>query len=276
MSKFTKVGIGLGIFVVFIVVIGIIGSMIEKNDTAIQSSGGSIESTSGNSNSKSTESVDTDKQVPPISSSSSGTATNPASAVTPATQNARACTPGTVCFLSGDYLHYDTYKDGNLNWETRYTYTGTQGSPDDGFATVEKYDRTYDDNVKLVVGGKGSNNATTLVSFNLCCGLQKQEFIGGGYPYIYEVLQQSPVKIERWLQNPTGASPWKGKVKEDSYDYNGFNRSVIVLQDGNIRQVIDKETGIILQLENNQTRTFNFFSVTKLVDTNIINSDSKQ
>lgn len=259
MSKLRKVGIGLGIFIGIILVLGVIGSTVAKDQTS--EIGGNSQSNElqeaisvNTESSESSPSVETTKDVS-------------------STESMRACIPDRVCFVSGDYLLYQTFNNGTLEWETKYTYEGTFDSPE--HVAVHKYDRSYFEGAAMIVGGKTTNNVTSLEDFNLCCGLQSEAYVGAGAGYRYEVIQPSPVKIERWLEHETSTDYWTGRVKPDTYNWNGFDRSVIVIQDGDsIRQVIDKETGILLLLENNQTRYDGWFRTMKLMGTNIIKSDS--
>jgi len=262
LGKLKKIGIGIGIFLGIIIALGIVGSTI-GNDTTNEFDSDSLSNERSTDPSLTIDSMEPSSPVQQIFEE--GVDTQPSQ---------RACIPDRVCFVSGDYLQYSVHQDGELVWEIRYTYAGLFDSPR---VAVEKYSLSHDEKFGMIVGGKITNNVTTLLDFDPCCGLYAEEYVGGSgeYGYGYLIIQPSPVKITKWTEHETSADYWKDKVKDDTYNYGDFERSVIIIQDGSsIKQVIDKETGIILLLENNQTAYYDFYTTIELVDTNIIQSDS--
>lgn len=176
----------------------------------------------------------------------------------------RRCTPNLICFVHGDFIEYDTYQDGSLFWEKTYKYGGTF---DNNRIAVEVHDVNHSGGA-MIVGDKTTNSTDSLLETDERVGIYAEEYVGGSYPHIYYTLMPNPMKVETWTKDSPSADYWKDRVKEDTYNYKGNVRSVIVVQDGNLRKVFDKETGIMLELTNNALS--DSISVTKLTDTNII------
>jgi hypothetical protein len=160
------------------------------------------------------------------------------------------CTPGLVCFREGNFLKYESFLGQVLFYKQTYTY---EGIIDNGKIAVH--------NTGISVSNGNDDPPTiSLIEMNLCCGI----VVDGQY----DVLQPSPVNIDRWLKHETSADYWKNKVSESSYDFNGKIRKIILVNNGDTKEFIDKETGVLLYRTG--TTYGGMRETIKLVDTNII------
>lgn len=169
------------------------------------------------------------------------------------------CLPDKVCFVQGDYLTYHDFFDDKLSIISNYTYSGV----------FDKDKIWVTENFITVQDGKNYPNPDVGHILYPCCGLD----VNGQF----DIIQPSPVKIEKWTRDSPSAEVWKDKVAEGSYDYNGFSRKVIIINIESPSEIIDKETGILLFHQDNYFGSG--INTMKLVDTNIIqssNTDSKQ
>jgi len=112
------------------------------------------------------------------------------------------CIPDEVCFVPGDFLKYDNFLGDELYYKNNYTHGGFF---DENTIAVH-------DTAVSIQNGIESSPETYLIEMNLLGGI----VIGGQY----DILQKSPVNIDRWLKHETSAEYWKDKVVEDSYNYN--------------------------------------------------------
>lgn len=178
------------------------------------------------------------------------------------------CISNQICFVPDDYLNYITYKDAKVNWKESFTFSSFFDSN-----SIDVNDHNEDPSgPSMIVGGKVASSSDSLVHVNLGGAME----IGCGLN-ICEALQPSPVDINRWLNHPTSADYWKGKVHESTTMWNNYNRIVIVINDSDTNQVIDKETGVLLSVQTKgayDTNSHQPVFLTTLSDTNIIKSSN--
>jgi len=184
---------------------------------------------------------------------------------------ARTCKPNLTCFLPDDYLEYQIFADTKLTWKKTYQFGAYY---DQNQIAVEVQDENFDERAKIIEDRKAVSKSSSVINAYLSSGILGEEFVGSSIPYNYYVIQPSPVSIDKWLKHPTSSEYWKGKVTEENFIYNGKTRSVIVVRDGSIKQTIDKETGILLLLENTSQILPNKVT-TKLTATNIIGNSNE-
>lgn len=177
----------------------------------------------------------------------------------------RNCKPELTCFVYGDFLEYSTYEDGKLVWKTTYEYAG---SIDQNKIFVQKTDEDFDENFSFLIDGKETDIATTGIDAYLSSGISAQILYG----YNYYVIQPSPVNIDKWLNHPTSAESWKGKVTEGNFIFKDKTRSVIIVKGYEFNQIIDKQTGILLLIEYTGPVYGSYFE--ELTSTNIIDNNS--
>ena len=184
----------------------------------------------------------------------------------------RDCKSSLICFFPNDYLKYSTYLDDDLFWQTTYQH---EGFVDEDTIMVDVTDESFDDTAMTFIDGKAVTVTTTGKIVDLRIGILAEEYVGGDgtYNYNYLVIQPSPVDINKWLQSPTSAEYWKDRVGEEKFDFNGKTRTVIVVENDSIKQIIDKETGILLLLEN-KSPSLSYISVIELNATNILDYSS--
>ena len=162
------------------------------------------------------------------------------------------CIPDRVCFVQGDYLMYNGYLNGELFSIENYTYGGTY-DVDQVWVNIDFIQVQENGNFPQPQTGQPIDPRYGLVLTNI------------------EILQPSPVKIEKWTRDSPSAETLKDKVVESSYDFNGFKRKAIVVNVQSPSNIIDKETGILLFHQDNW---FGSPSSMKLVRTNIIQSSN--
>ncbi len=176
----------------------------------------------------------------------------------------RNCKPELTCFLDGDFLEYTTYYNGKLFWKTTYEYAGLF---DENKILVHKTDENFDD-TSFLIDGKATDIVTTGIDVYLSGGIGGQILYG----YSFDVIQPSPVNVDRWLKHSSSAESWKGKVTEGNFIYKDKTRSVIIIKSVDFIQTIDKQTGILLLIEYTGSRYDSYFE--ELTSTNIIDGNS--
>ena len=177
----------------------------------------------------------------------------------------RNCKPELTCFLPNDFLEYSTYENEELIWKTTYEYAG---SIDENKFFVAKTDEEFDEYFSFLVDGKEVSIMETGIDAYLSSGILAQILYG----YSYYVIQPSPVNVDKWLNHPTSAEDWKGKVTEENFIYKDKTRSVIIVKGYEFTQIIDKQTGILLLIEYTGPRYDKYFE--ELTSTNIIDGNS--
>lgn len=177
----------------------------------------------------------------------------------------RSCKLDLTCFLPNDFLEYSTYENEKLVWKTTYEYAGLI---DENKIFVQKTDEEFDEYFSFLVDGKEVSIMETGIDAYLDNGIVAQILYG----YSYLVIQPSPVNTDKWLNHPTSAESWKGKVTEGNFIFKGKTRSVIIVKDYEFTQTIDKQTGILLLLEYTGPRYDKYFE--ELTSTNIIDGNS--
>lgn len=177
----------------------------------------------------------------------------------------RNCKPELTCFLDGDFLEYTTYDNGKLVWKTTYEYAGLI---DENKIFVSKTDENFDEYFSFLVDGKETDISSSGIDAYLDSGILSQILYG----YSYYVIQPSPVNVDKWLNHPTSAEDWKGKVTEENFIYKDKTRSVIIVKSPDFKQIIDKQTGILLLIEYTGPVYGSYFE--ELTSTNIIDGNS--
>lgn len=177
----------------------------------------------------------------------------------------RNCKPDLTCFLPNDFLEYSTYENEELVWKTTYEHHGVI---DENKIFVQKTDEDFDKYFSFLIDGKETDIATTGIDADLRSGILAQILYG----YNYYVIQPSPVNVDKWLNHPTSAEDWKGKVTEENFIYKDKTRSVIIVKGYEFTQTIDKQTGILLLLEYTGPQYDSYFQ--ELTSTNIIEGNS--
>jgi hypothetical protein len=176
----------------------------------------------------------------------------------------RNCKPELTCFLDGDFLEYTTYDNGKLSWKTTYEYAGLI---DENKIFVSKTDENFDEYFSFLVDGKETDISSSGIDAYLSSGILAQILYG----YSYYVIQPSPVNVDKWLNHPTSAESWKGKVTEGNFIYKDKTRSVIIVKGYEFTQIIDKQTGILLLIEYTGPVYGSYFE--ELTSTNIIDNN---
>lgn len=173
------------------------------------------------------------------------------------------CKPNLVCFVPNDFVKYTVFFDGNPHAEKTYTH---EGFYDDEYKIAVHELYTYlDPKFKTIVGGKVVNSSTSLIQVDLRSG-----YVVDGQ---YAILQPSPVSIDKWIKHSTSADYWKDKVSEDTYNFKNMERNVILIAYGSTKEIIDKDTGILLF---RQASSYGIVATEKLVDTNVFTFNKPQ
>ena len=178
----------------------------------------------------------------------------------------RNCKPEMTCFVHGDFLEYSTYDNGKLVWKTTYEWNGLI---DENKIFVLKTDQDFDEYFSFLINGKMTDISSSGIDVYLSSGILTQILYG----YSYYVIQPSPVNVDKWLNHPTSAEDWKGKVTEENFVYKDKTRSVIVVKSYEWTHTIDKKTGILLLIEYTGPVYGNYFQ--ELTSTNIIDDNQK-
>ncbi len=181
------------------------------------------------------------------------------------------CKTGMVCFIPSDFIKYSFYHDQKLWWVKTFSYL----SPlDDHTMEVNVTDESKKGDVLLGSDWWATNSSQSREHVSLMTGISDEEIVGAHTCcYTFTYLMPSPVEKNSWLKL-ANTSYLNSKISKDNYNWNGYERSVVVINDKNIKQIVDKQTGILLLLENHNANPVYRVSTIRLTDTNIIQTSN--
>jgi hypothetical protein len=137
---------------------------------------------------------------------------------------------------------------------------------------IKQYDESFVSGSSFIVEGKQVTKLETFNTISNSNGIRSQEVLGSVCCYEYYLIQPSPVSLDKWLQSDS-RDYWKDKISESKFSYDDVSRNVVVLTEGKITQTIDKDTGVLLLFENNNLDVDGKIITTKLINTNIFDSE---
>ncbi|MDE1814868.1 MAG: hypothetical protein KGI05_09445, partial [Thaumarchaeota archaeon] len=191
-----------------------------------------------------------------------------------ASEKRQDCKKGMVCFIPSDFIKYSFYQDQKLWWVKTFSYLN---SLDDHTIEVNVTDESKKGDVLLGSDWWATNSSQSREHVSLLTGISDEEIVGTNTCcYTFTYLMPSPVEqiTKPKFEKTINITYLNSKTSEGNYNWNGYERSVVVINDKNIKQIVDKQTGILLFLENHNVNPIYRVSTIRLTNTNIIQTSN--